>query len=585
MKFLSNVLAVIVGLFLFMMLFFFGIAFIAALVGGSGDTVQVKSKSVIDLDLKEITLDYAGKSTYKEFDYFEVNYNGLSNVLQAIDAAKTDKNIQGISILNTDLKLGLAQIKTLRDALADFKKSGKFVYAYADTFSQRDYYLTSVADSLFVNPIGSIEFKGLSAELMFFKELQDKSGIQIEVVRHGKYKSAVEPFLQNQMSEENREQVSALLGSVWKSMVSEISSSRKIPVEKLEQIATTLAARTPEMAQKENLVDVVAHEDVFHDAIRKQLGVEKDKKYNTVSIADYARKIATSSNLSSSDEIAIIYAQGEILQGEGSENYIGEGSMRRAIKAARRSKNVKAVVLRVDSPGGSALTSELIWREIELTRKEKPVVVSMGNFAASGGYYIACNADKIYAEANTITGSIGVFGMLPNLTQLSKRIGIHTEQVKTHTNAASYSPFLPLDESMRGYLQEDVERIYTTFVSRVAAGRKMSIAQVDAVAQGRVWTGSQALDLGLVDKIGGMDQAIAEAAKLAKIKSFKTKDYPEYKKSFRDLLGGVGIPFASTSAILKEELGEENYRLWQKLKRTSQQSGLQTRLAFDLNIR
>jgi len=391
---------------------------------GSGDeSVNVKKNSVIELDLSKIHNDYAGKVNFKDFDYFKAQHDGLSDVLKAIEYAKTDDKIKGISILNCSSDLGIAQTKSLRDQLEDFKKSGKFIYSYADVYSQKEYYLNSVANSIYINPIGELDFKGLSAEIMFFKDFEEKSGLKMEVIRHGKYKSAVEPFLENKMSDANREQTTQLLNSVWSSVLVDISKSRKVSVERLNQIADGLLARTPEMAKAEKLIDKIAYEDVYHNDIRKALAVDSDKDYNKVSIADYADKIATSNiDLDAKDKIAIIYAQGEIGNGEGDVNVIGEGSMRRSLQKARNDKNVKAIVLRINSPGGNALTSELIWRELELTKKVKPIVVSMGDYAASGGYYIACNANKIYAEANTITGSIGVFGILPNFNEAAKKL-------------------------------------------------------------------------------------------------------------------------------------------------------------------
>ena len=587
MRFLGNVLATILGLFIFCMLFFFGIIFIAVIAGSSGgsDNVTVKSDSVIELDLSKVTQDYAGKSNYKEFDYFEARHDGLSDVLKAIEYAKDDSDIKGISILNNNSELGAAQTKALRDQLEDFKKSGKFVYSYANVYTQKDYYLNSVANTVYMNPVGNMDFKGLSSQIMFFKDLQEKTGVKLEVIRHGKYKSAVEPFLDNKMSDANREQVTSLLNSVWNSMLTDISKSRKISVEHLNEIANGLLARTPELAKAEKLVDVVAYEDVYHNDIKKALKVGAKDDYNSIKILDYAKNVATTSGNSSKNKIAIVYAQGEILSGEGDENYIGEGSMRRAIKEAREDKNVKAIVLRIDSPGGSALTSDFPWREIELTKKTKPVVVSMGNVAASGGYYIACNADEIFAEANTITGSIGVFGLLPNMTELSNKIGIHTEEVKTNANASGYSPFLPLDPNFKNFTQQDIERIYSTFVTKVASGRKMTFAQIDSIAQGRVWTGSEALKIGLVDKIGGMDDAIAQAAKLAKITDYKTQDYPEYEKNFRDLLSGMGVPFMqSRESLIKEEIGEANYKLLQQMKKISLQTGIQAMMPFKIDI-
>ena len=586
MRFLGNVLSTIVGLFVFLMLFFFGIVLIATIFDGEPEEITVKSNSVIELDLSEVTHDYGGKFYFKDFNKYETNQDGLFNVINAINNAKTEDDIKGISILNNESELGMAQRKALRDALEDFKKSGKFVMAFANSYSQKEYYLNSVANTIYINPVGDLDFKGLSAELMFFKDLQEKSGIKMEVIRHGKYKSAVEPFLDNKMSEANREQTKSLLNSIWSSVLADISKSRNISVAKLNEIASGLLARTPEMAKAEKLVDVIAYEDVYHDAIRKKLKVDKDEDYNKISILDYARKVATTSESNDSqDKIAVIYAQGEIMSGEGDVNTIGEGSMNRSLIEARKDENVKAIVLRINSPGGNALTSDLIWREIELTKKVKPVVVSMGNYAASGGYYIACNANKIFAEKNTITGSIGVFGILPNFTQLATKIGIHTEQVKTNENAAEYSPFVPMDEKFKAVTLESVEQIYKTFVSHVAVGRKMTVAQVDSIAQGRVWSGSQALKIGLVDKIGGMDDAIKEAASLAKIKEYSIVDFPEYEKSLKELFEKFGLTSAKTKeSFIKEELGEETYRLMEQIKKVQARKGVQAMMPFEITI-
>ena len=586
MKFLGNVLATIIGLFVFFMIFFFGILFIGAVFGGDSEKIVVKNNSVIELNLEDIQYDYAGKYNDPWVTIFSDGKNiGLMDVLSAIENANTDNDIEGISILNGNSQLGMAQSKALRDALQSFKKSGKFIMSYSNAYSQKEYYLNSVADKIYINPVGEMDFKGLSSEIMFYKDLQEKTGVKMEVIRHGKYKSAVEPFLENEMSEANREQVTALLNSVWNQVIVDIAKSRNVSVAKLNEIANDLLARTPEMAKAQKLVDVIAYEDVYHDDIRKELGVGKDEDYNSISIADYTKNNTTTSKISEAkDQIAIIYAQGEIQGGEGDVNTIGEGSMRRSLQDARKNKDVKAIVLRVDSPGGSALTSDLIWREIELTKKVKPVVVSMGNYAASGGYYIACNANTIFAENNTITGSIGVFGILPNFSQLTTKIGISVEQVNTHENAAPYSPFVPLNDKLKAVTLEGVEHIYKTFVSRVAQGRKMTFAQVDAIGQGRVWAGSEAIKIGLVDKIGGLDAAIKEAALLGKTKKYTTQNYPEYNKDFNDLL--ANFPFAqSKENFIKEEIGQENYILLQKVKRMQMQKGVQALLPFEINIR
>ena len=587
MRFLGNVLATIVGLFVFSIIAFFGLIIIGAAAGSGDDTVKVKNNSVLELDLSKVTLDYAGKTNYKDFNYFEAHHDGVTDILNAIEVAKSDKKIKGISILNNQSQLGLAQNKAVRDKLEEFKKSGKFVYAYSNYYSQSEYYLNSVADQVYLNPMGEVDFKGLSSEIIYMKDLQEKSGVKMEVIRHGKYKSAVEPFLAQEMSPENREQMTVLLNSVWNTIVEDIAKSRKLSIAQLNAIANSLGARTPELALANKLVDKVAYEDEYHDMIRAKLKLDKKEKYDIVSITDYAKTAAsTVEDYTKTDIIAVIYAQGEIAGGEGDVNVIGEGSIKRSLQEARENDDVKAIVLRVNSPGGSALTSELIWREIEITKKTKPVVVSMGNYAASGGYYIAANADRIFAEPNTITGSIGVFGMLPNMTQLGKNIGINAEQVKTHENASGYSIFEPIDENFKGYILESIEKTYATFLQRVADGRKMKTEDVDAIAQGRVWTGVDAQKLGLVDEIGGLDDAIKYAAKLGKTDSYRTENFPEYEKSFEDLLAnftGMAM-FKTKEQLLKEQLGEEGFQMLEQIKRIKSRKGIQAMMPYEIEI-
>lgn len=588
MQFLKNVLSTIVGLFVFCFLFFILIVLIGVAAGSGGeDSVAVKDNSVIELDIKDVKNDYAGRFYNDEYTFLnDEPKDGLINVLKAIDAAKKDKKIKGITLTNTTSGLGMAQNKALRDKLADFKKSGKFVVAYADNYSQTDYYLNSVADTIYLNPVGEVDFKGLASEVMFFKDFQEKSGIKFEVIRHGKYKSAVEPFLANEMSPENREQLSVLLNSVWSSMATDIAASRKLSIDNLNGIAENLNGRTPELAKQSKLIDKIGYQDEYENGIRKALKIKKDEDINSIDILDYVKTAELSDLLSGGDDkIAVIYAQGEINGGDGDLNVIGEGAMKDALKEARDDKDVKAIVLRIDSPGGSALTSELIWREIEITKKKKPVVVSMGNVAASGGYYIACNSNRIFAEANTITGSIGVFGVLPNLTELSNKVGVHTEQVSTHRNASGYSLFTPLQDNTRAVIQESVENVYSTFVKRVAAGRKLSFEQVDAIGQGRVWSGTDAKRIGLVDEIGGLDAAIKYAAKLGKTTSYSVEDYPEFEMTFEKLFAGK-MPFAQTKEeFIKEEVGEENYRVIERMRRATQLRGAQVILPYEIIIR
>ena len=589
MNFLKNVLATIVGLIVFSFVSFFLLIIVSmAFSAGTSENVAVKNNSVIDLDLEKVYNDYGGKVYIEDFQYREVNKNGLVNVLNAIEYAKTDDNIKGITLFNIKTSLGITQLREVREKLDEFKKTGKFVVAYSDNYTQGEYYVSSVADTVYVNPVGGFDFKGLASEILYMKELQQKTGVKMEVIRHGKYKSAVEPYLEQHMSPENREQITVLLNSIWDTYVTDIAATRKIPVDTLNAIANNLAARTPELAKEHKLVDKVAYVDQFSNGIRKALGVDYDKEYNEISILDYVKATDGKMKLSKAkDRIAVVYAQGEIRGGEGSVDVIGEGSVNRALFEARNDDNVKAVVLRVNSPGGSALTSDLILREIELTKKVKPVIVSMGAMAASGGYYISSKADYIFAEPGTITGSIGVFGMLPNFEEVATKFGVNAEQVKTHENSVSYSPFKKLDPKMRDLILEDIERVYTTFVNHVAAGRKMTYEQVDAIGQGRVWTGKMAKEIGLVDELGGLDQAIAYAAKKAEIKDYRLVSYPEYEIKLEDLFRKfLGISIKETQdELIAGKIGYDNYEMLQRMNYLKQTEGIQALLPYQIIIR
>lgn len=590
MNFLKNVLATFVGIILFCMMSFFllMIVGVVAAAGSGSSTKSTKSNSIIKLDLEKVTNDYGGSIYIEDFDYKETSHDGLINVLQAIDYAKSDDKIKGISIENNNSLLGLTQRKAIVDKLAEFKKTGKFVVAYADYYSQGEYYLASIADTVYMNPMGSLDFKGLASEVLYMKDLQEKSGIKMEVIRHGKYKSAVEPFLQQNMSAENREQLTVLLNSMWDSYVSTISKNRKISVDVLNDVATNLNARTAVLAQENKLIDKIAYLDQYRSGIKKALGVKADDDINEIEILDYIKDVNLNmKKLSAKDQIAVIFAQGDIREGEGSVNTIGEGSINRALKAARNNDKVKAIVLRINSPGGSALTSDIIWREIELTKKVKPVIVSMGDVAASGGYYIACNANRIFAEPGTITGSIGVFGMIPNFKKVADKFGVNAEAVTTHENALGYSVFEEMSPKYKETLTESIEIIYDTFIGRVATGRNMTKEQVDELGQGRVWTGTMAKESGLVDELGSLDDAIAYAADLVKSTDYRISLYPEYKTElgelFRKLLG-VSMQSAQQDAI-KNEIGTENYELLQRMNYLKQSKGVQALLPYHLNIK
>ncbi len=581
MKFLRNLLASILGFFIAIFLIFAFFIAIASIVG-SDEEIVVKSNSVLELDLSATVKDYAPKDDNPFAEILELTDEklALNKIINAIENAKTDSNIKGISIKTALVNAGVAQTQAIRNKIEEFKESGKFVYAYNDVYSQKNYYLSSVADSLFLNPVGAIDFKGLSTEVLYYKDFEDKYGIKMEVIRHGKYKSAVEPYLTNKMSDANREQTTSLLKSIWSEITDDISKSRNITTEQLNLIADNANGRNAIIAKDHKLIDAIIYEDEYE----AKLALNADKKINTISLADYIKSGKGRISSTAKNKIAVIYAQGEIMYAEGNENIIGQGIINKALRKARKDKNVKAIVLRVNSPGGSALASELIWRELELTKKEKPLIVSMGNVAASGGYYIACNADKILAEPTTITGSIGVFGAIPNFNKFADNIGINAEQVSTNSNP-NYSVFEPMDKKYYDVTKEGVEQIYTTFVNRVAVGRNMTFEQVNEIAQGRVWTGKEALKNGLVDKLGNLNDAIKIAAELAKVETYKVRNYPNYKKDLKEAFSFSPFAKVSKEEILKETLGDENYQLYNNINQMKKLKGIQARMPYILQIK
>ncbi|UJH68310.1 signal peptide peptidase SppA [Allomuricauda sp. SCSIO 65647] len=585
MNFLRNLLAAILGCLIAFGIIFIMFFFLLALMGSADDTVTIKKNSVLEISFTEPIYDYQGKDESDPFaGLFEVGM-GLDEILHAIKVAKNDENIKGISLNTGFLMAGMAQAQELRKVLQDFKENGKFVYAYSDFYTQKDYYLASSADKLYLNPQGGIDFKGLATEVLYYKELQEKSGIKMEVVRHGKYKSAVEPFLTDSMSDENRQQIKELITSLWNVMIDDIGESRGIGTRALNNIADTLGARMPEYAVHNGLVDELVFTDEYHQLIKTQLGLSEDDDIEYVKLVDYAKLANRKKLATGNDKIALIYAQGEIFYGEGDKDYLGQGLITRALKKAREDDRIKAVVLRVNSPGGNALTADIIWREVELTRKEKPMVVSFGNVAASGGYYIGVASDHIVAEPTTVTGSIGVFGTIPNVSELADNIGINAEQVGTNANSVDYSLFEPMSDSFRNVVQEGIEDTYQTFLKRVADGRGMSLAEVDAVAQGRVWSGVDAKRLGLVDALGGLDDALSKAAELAELESYGVLKYPKYKSDFERLMDDLeGVKSSIGQSFIKEEIGPEAYQVLRDLKQMIQQEGIQARMPYTLNI-
>ena len=586
MNFLRNFLASILGsLFAFGILFVMFLIFIA-LVSSGEDAVAVKDNSILELQLQRPISDYTGSSELDPFAGIFEQAQGLDEIIHAIEVAKNDKRIKGISINNNFIIAGLAQTQAIRKSLEDFKAEGKFIYAYADFFMQRDYYLASVADSIFINPVGVLDFKGLSTEVLYFKELQEKSGIKMEVIRHGKYKSAVEPYLENNMSDANRTQLTSLLQSLWNSMVGDISKSRSISEADLNVIADTLGGRTPTYAKLSRLVDDVVFYDEYENKLAKALKLDKTADISFSTLNDYVKYSNKKILKSGDNKIAIVFAQGEMFYGEGGPNIIGQGIINEALIKAREDDKVKAVVLRVNSPGGSALTSDIIWREVELTKKVKPVIVSMGNVAASGGYYIAAGADKIFAEPTTITGSIGVFGTVPNMTELADNIGVNAEQVGTNKNAVEYSLFEPMQESFKNQIQESIEETYQTFLQRVSEGRNMTMAQVDSVAQGRVWSGTEAIEIGLVDELGNLDDAVSAAAEIASLDSYGVKKFPKYKSGFERFMEDLeGASMQIKEKMIQGEIGDEAYKILKELQSFNNQKGIQARMPFALDIK
>ncbi len=588
MTFLRELLAAILGVFIsFMIMFFVFVAIGSALSSNFVDDekVLVKKNSVLVLKLEDVIKDYAPKNDDPLANLLglEENKMGLDNILNAIDNAKYDDHILGISIESLIIQGGVGQIQEIRDKLFEFKESGKFITAYADVFEQKNLYLSTVADSVYVNPVGMIDFRGLSGEVLFFKDFQEKYGLKMEVIRHGKYKSAVEPFLANEMSEANREQTEAFLNSIWSEMVEDIKESRNIESSEINHIADELMARTPDLAIENNMITGKLYKDEYVKVLKKLGGLEEESKLYSVSLKNYINSGKGRIINSASDKIAVIYAQGDIMYGKGDENYIGPELIIESLKKARKAKDIKAIVLRVNSPGGSALASDIIWREVEITKKDKPVVVSMGNLAASGGYYISCNADKIVADPTTITGSIGVFGMVPNISEFADRIGINAEQVGTNKRSLDYSLFEPMTDDFYAVTKEGIESVYTTFVTKVAEGRNMTFEEVDKIAQGRVWTGKQALENGLVDELGGLEDAIKLAASMVEIDEYRIRSYPDYKREFKDMFSG---PFASIKQqVLLHEIGEDNLKIYKQLQQFGDWKGIQTRMPFLLEIK
>lgn len=546
-------------------------------------TYKSKPNSVLKLSLDADIKERSVKNPFENIDLGPLmppESIGLDDLLASIKKAKTDNDIKGIYLDISNPVAGFATLEEVRNALIDFKKSGKFITSYSEVFSQKAYYIASVATNLYINPEGGMEIKGLSTQLMFFKNMFDKLNIEMQIFRHGKFKSAIEPFMLDKMSEANRTQVETYLGSIWGHMIDGIGAERKITANEINAIANDLLIRTPEDAVKYKLVDKTLYEDEVISAIKKDIKISNDDKINMVSLSKYVKSL--SNNTTAKDKIAVIYAVGEIESGEGDENKIGSVTIANTIKDARLDKNVKAIVLRVNSPGGSALASDVIWRETVLAKKAKPFIVSMGNLAASGGYYISCSADRIFAQPNTITGSIGVFGMIPNAQKaLSEKLGITIDTVNTNKHSDVGTILRKTSDVEHQYIQQSVERIYGIFTSKVALGRDTTQAAIDSVGQGRVWSGADAIKINLVDELGGINEAIAYAAKQAKVKDYKIQSLPKLKDPIEELLSNGKDEMEAR--ILTDNLGIQ-YNYLKQVKKVLDMKGVQARIPYEMII-
>jgi len=564
---------------------------VASIIGGLASAISksetdevVKNNSVLLIDLNQEIKERTTDNPFANFNFSNIGDKsiGLDKIIDNINSAKSDSSIKGIYLHLTTMEAGMAAMEEIRNALIDFKKSKKFIYAYSEMYSQKMYYLSSVADKIMLNPQGEFDFRGLSAQIMFFKKALDNLQVDVQVFRHGKFKSAIEPFMLDKMSEANREQTEQFLGSIWNNMLSEISKERKIEISELNSIADNLKISSPDDALKNKLIDGLMYEDEVKSLIRKKLAIGENDKINFVKIAKYEPENSKVKDFSTGDKVAVIYAVGSIESGEGDDETIGSERIARAIREARLDNNVKAIVLRVNSPGGSALASDVMWREVTLAKKTKPFVVSMGDVAASGGYYISCAADRIFAQPNTITGSIGVFGIMPNAQKmLSERLGITIDTVNTNKHSDMGGIFRGVTENERAFIQNGVEEVYDVFTKRVAEGRKMKQSAVDSIGQGRVWSGSDALRINLVDELGSLENAIEFAAKKAKIDDYNIQQLPKPKNPFDEILGN--IEKETESKILKNQLGE-TYTYLKNLKTLINLKGVQARMPYDLII-
>ena len=554
----------------------------AGMIASEGMSSPIEKKSVLRITLKGSITERAGEENpLSKLGGETTQQIALDQALQALEKAAKNDKIEGIYMEGGILSAYPAEVQELRQALLKFKKSGKWIIAYADTYSRSAYYLCSVADKVYLNPIGMLDWSGLSSNPMFFTGLMKKLGIKMQVFKVGTYKSAVEPYIAEQMSDANREQVSSYQQSIWNNMLKDVAKSRKTTAEALNSLADSLTILSgPEASVKGGLVDKLCYQDEVKKILKNKAKMEEDESLRFVSISDVA--LSEELNDKVDDEIAVYYAYGEIKEditgGFAQESAITSKQMTKDLQELREDDDVKAVVLRVNSPGGSAYASEQIWREVQLLSKEKPVIVSMGALAASGGYYISCGANKIFAEPTTLTGSIGIFGMIPDATELlTDKLGLSFDVVKTNAHSDFGAMGRPLNESECRLMQAHINQGYELFTGRVAQGRKISQDSVKAVAEGRVWTGEQAMKIGLVDKLGNLNDAIAAAAKAAQIEKYSVGRYPEPAPWFASLLQEKKADYMDSQ--MRSALGEF-YPAFSLIRNLKNQDAIQARMTF-----
>ena len=584
-NFLSSLLATLVGLLimtLVVFLIFMGI--IAA--STSKEVVEVNENSLLVAKFNKQIIDRADKNPLSKLMSGSFAFNdvmGLDQILKDLEKAKADDNIKGIFLRLSNVPSGSATLGEVRDALLDFKTSGKFIYAYADIFTQKSYYLATVADSIFMTPEGMFMFTGLSAEATFYKNALDKIGIEMQVVKHGSYKSAAESYTREDLSDENREQIEGYVGSIWNKMVSDISESRGIPVEKLNQYADELVSIENDKLVETGMIDGLIYYDEMLSLMKKKLGVEEKSDMEAIGFSSYGDVPSKEKKEVGRDKIAVIYAMGMVVDGSAGEGYIGSERIAKAIRKARRDNSVKAIVFRVNSGGGSVVASDVIYREALLAAKEKPFVASMGDVAASGGYYIVAPADTILASPSTITGSLGVIFSIPNMKELmNDKLGVTTDVVKTNKHADIYSVFDPLDPQERLFIQKSVDDAYENFISLVAEGRNKSYDEIDAIAGGRVWGATDALELGLIDMFGGMKKSIEVAAEMAGLENYRIQSLPKLDDPLtalmKELTGGARMK------AMEKELGRD-YIHYKNIQNIREMRGLQSIVPFDIELK